>query len=74
MQGKTDEELDEELPLIKEATLLTNIDMLIYDTEKKHEPTGLSRVRSPIRLPVELTMAIRDAACKAFKASSRLAT
>ena len=50
-------------------------DMVIYGTRKKHEATGRIRIRSPPRLPLELSMSIRDAAVKAFMVTpSRLSS
>lgn len=49
--------------------LLDNPDVVLFDAAKKLCATGRTRIRSPARLPTELTMAIRDAAAKAFKAS-----
>lgn len=61
--------MDEQIAAEKEAFLLQNPEVLLYDTEKKHTATKRVRLRSPARLPTELNMAIRDTAVKAFLVS-----
>ena len=58
--------LDARMAQMKEEAVTSQPDMVIYGTRKKHEATGRVRIRSPPRLPLELSMSIRDAAVKAF--------
>ena len=58
--------LDARMAQTKEEAVTSQPDMVIYGTTKKHEATGRIRIRSPPRLPLELSMSIRDAAVKAF--------
>ena len=67
VQGYSDEnELDASVREAKEQILVSNPQLVMYDTQARHDPTGRVRVHSPARLSTEMNMAIRDAAVKAF--------
>lgn len=67
MQGFTDEDaLHAELWKKREAIVTSTPNMVLFDTAAKQEPTGRVRIRCPPRLQPDITMAVREAAAKAF--------
>ena len=72
MQGWHDEDLDAGIWQMREELITSSPDLVLFDTAKKHAPTGKVRLHAPPRLPMELSLAIRDAAAKLFKVGTTL--
>lgn len=70
-QGYTNEdELDKELWAARESAVTSTPRMVLFDSNAKLEPSNRVSIQSPPQLPVAVTLAIREAACKVFSVSS----
>ena len=67
LQGWSEEQADEMQALAKAEVVNSNVLATVFDTAKKHTPTGHVRLHTPPRLEKHLTQALRAAAVRAFQ-------